>query len=122
MRISLLLIILLTSTICQAGEVITETSYYTKASCLKEGTSGIMANGERLVDTDLVAASWDYDFGTKLRVTNISSGKSVIVTVKDRGPAKRLYRRGRKLDLSRRAFENISELRKGVTKVKVEVI
>jgi rare lipoprotein A len=76
-------------------------SYYTLASCLREGTSGIMANGRRLNDNDLTCASWDYRFGTRLRVTNCHNGKSVVVVVTDRGPAKRLYRKGCVVDLSR---------------------
>ena len=37
-------------------------SYYTVASCAREGTSGIMANGRRLNDEKLTAASWFYPF------------------------------------------------------------
>ena len=99
---------------------ITEASYYTRASCLREGTSGVCANGERLNDEDLTCASWDYKFNTLLRVQNLSNGKEVIVRVNDRGPARRLYRNGRKIDLSLKAFRTLSPLSKGIIKVKVE--
>ena len=101
-------------------------SWYSKASCIKEGTfqkwEGRCANGEIFDDTKLVAASWDYNFGTMLKVTNISTGKSVIVKVSDRGPAKRLYKKGRKIDLSKAAFKEIALLRQGVIEVKIEQI
>lgn len=95
-------------------------SYYTRASCLREGTSGICANGEVLNDNDLTAASWFYRFGTILLVTNLSNGKQVKVRVNDRGPAKRLVRQGRVLDLSRAAFLALDKLSKGIINVKVE--
>lgn len=100
----------------------TEASYFTYESCIREGTSGIMADGRRLNNDMLICASWDYPFGTRLLVTNIHSGRSVEVIVSDRGPAKRLYRKGRKIDLSKLAFSRISELKKGIISVNVEVI
>ena len=65
------------------------------------------------------AASWDYDFGTRIRVTNTENGKSTIVTILDRGPAKRL---GRIIDLSKKAFSEIANTRQGVINVKLEVL
>lgn len=63
------------------------------------------------------AATNDYEFGDRLKVTNIKNGKSIVVTVNDRGNFKRL---GRTLDLSRGAFDEISNLDKGVIDVKIE--
>ena len=100
----------------------TEASYYTVASCLREGTSGIMANGRRLNDDKLTAASWDFKFGTILRITNITNKKVILAVVTDRGPNKRLYRKGRKIDLSKMAFSQLAELKKGIIVVKVEVV
>lgn len=96
-------------------------SYYTVKSCLREGTSGIMANGRRLNDEALTCASWDYKFGTKLRITNTQNGRSVICIVTDRGPAKKLYRKGRIVDLSKCAFMEIASLKQGIIPCKVEV-
>jgi len=95
-------------------------SWYSVASCRREGTSGIMANGRRLNDGDLTCASWDYSFGTVLRVTNCANQKSVRVVVTDRGPARRLYRRGRIIDLSKAAFDRIANLKEGIISVEVE--
>ena len=104
------------------GEV-TEASYYTVASCLKESGQFTMSNGKELSDEALTCASWDYRFGTKLRVSRVDSpGKTVTVEVTDRGPAKRLYKKGRKLDLSKMAFSRLAELKEGVVVVDVEPI
>jgi len=99
-----------------------EASYFTVKSCLREGTSGIMANGEALDDTKLVCASWFYPFGARLRVTASRSGRSVVVVVSDRGPAKRLVEKGRIIDLSQAAFEAIADLKDGVIAVKTELL
>lgn len=77
------------------------------------------ASGEVFDPDKLTCASWDYPFGTKLRVTAVKSGKSVIVRVNDRGPAKRL---DRIIDLSRTSFLRLAPLKKGVIKVQIEVV
>ena len=100
----------------------TECSYYTVASCLREGTSGRMANGELLKDDMLIGASWDFDFGTRLLVRNLANNKTVEVIVKDRGPSRRLYRKGRRLDLSAGAFDKIASRKSGIIQVEVEVV
>lgn len=79
-----------------------------------------MANGKPFDPAAMTCASWDYPLGTKLRVTH--NDKSIIVTVTDRGPAKRLYAKGRKLDLSREAFRRLAPLRLGLIEVSVEVV
>jgi rare lipoprotein A (peptidoglycan hydrolase) len=81
------------------------------------------SNGESLYELERTkqdfAATWKYRMGSRLAVTNIRNGKTVVVRVVDRGPAKRL---GRVVDLSKSAFRKISSLREGVIKVKVEVL
>lgn len=101
---------------------ITECSFYTVASCRKEGTSGIMANGKELKDDMFIAASWDYPFGTRLRVRNLVNNKVVEVIVSDRGPNRKLYNRGRKLDISYAAMYKLDGIRRGIIQVEVEVI
>src|SRR5260221_1802525 len=54
------------------------------------------ANGERVRSGALTAAHRTLSFGTKVRVTNIGNGKSVVVRVNDRGP----FVRGRIIDLT----------------------
>lgn len=57
-------------------------------------------------------------FGTLVRVTNNSNGKSVIVRINDRGP----FVKGRVIDLTRAAFQAIESVNKGLTRVKLEII
>lgn len=94
-------------------------SWYSVESCKREGTSGIMANGEVLNDDKLTCASWDYPFGTRLQITHTGTSKSIKVWVTDRGPSKKLYRMGRIIDLSKRAFSEIADLKSGLIQVKV---
>jgi rare lipoprotein A len=81
-----------------------------------------MANGYPLRDSMLTCASWDYKFNTRLRITNQNNQKNVEVIVTDRGPARRLYAQGRIIDLSRRAFSEIADLKSGVIPIRIEVI
>lgn len=76
------------------------------------------ASGERMKPSNLTAAHRSLRFGTRLRVTNMHNGKSVVVRVNDRGP----FIRGRVLDLSRGAASSISMTGAGVAKVCYEVI
>lgn len=76
------------------------------------------ASGERMKPSNLTAAHRSLRFGTKLRVTNMRNGKSVIVRVNDRGP----FIRGRVLDLSRGAASSISMMSAGTARVCYEVI
>ncbi len=98
----------------------TKASWYSEESCRREGTSGVMANGRKFKSKELTAASWDYPFGTRILVTNERNNRSVIVTITDRGPNKKLYKAGRKIDLSEGAFSKIANLREGVITVSVE--
>jgi rare lipoprotein A len=60
----------------------------------REGTK--TASGVRLHDGALTAAHRSLPFGTKVRVTNNGNGRSVVVTITDRGP----FVRGRVIDLT----------------------
>ena len=90
------------------------------ASWYSESDPGInlhTANGEIFDDTQRTCASWDFPFGTLLRVTSIKNGKSVICRVNDRGPAQRL---GLLIDLTSSAFREVAPLKAGLIQVKVE--
>ncbi len=76
------------------------------------------ASGETYRKDGLTAAHRTLPFGTRVRVTNIENGRSVVVTVTDRGP----YRRERIIDLSKRAARELRMVRAGVARVRVEVI
>jgi len=83
-------------------------------------TSGVCANGSKLDDNALTCASWDFPFGTNLCVTNNKNKKSIVVKVTDRGPSMKLYEKGRKIDLTKGAFEKIADLKNGIIAVSVE--
>ena len=76
------------------------------------------ANGEIFDTYKLTAAHKTLPFGTRVRVTNLSNGKSVVVRINNRGP----YSKGRIIDLSQAAFSKIENMSKGVTKVKLEIL
>lgn len=61
------------------------------------------ANGETYDQWGMTAAHKTLPFGTMLRVTNVSNGRSVVVRINDRGP----FIPGRDLDLSRAAAEQL---------------
>lgn len=77
------------------------------------------ASGEVFQPELFTCASWDYPFGTYLKVTCIKSGLSTIVRVNDRGPAKHL---NRIIDLTKRAFTKIANPQEGLIEVEIEVI
>jgi peptidoglycan lytic transglycosylase len=76
------------------------------------------ASGEKFDTHDLTAAHPSLPFGTKLRVTNVSTGKSVTVRVNDRGP----YVPGRVVDVSYSAAEALGMVDNGLAKVKLDVV
>ena len=55
-------------------------------------------------------------FGSRLRVTDLESGRSVVVTVTDRGP----FSKGRIVDVSLAAARRLGMVQRGVTRVRVE--
>jgi len=81
-----------------------------------------MANGKPFNPDNLTVASWHYPLGTVLRVTS-EGGKTVDVTVTDRGPAKRLVAAGRVLDLSKAAFTKLADPKAGLVRLSnIEVL
>lgn len=76
------------------------------------------ASGQRLDNSAMTAAHKKLPFGTRVRVTNISNGRTVEVVINDRGP----FVRGRVIDLTRAAFARIEDLRMGLADVEVVVV
>ena len=77
------------------------------------------ASGTKFDNNKYTAAHRKFPFGTKVKVTNEVNGKSVIVTITDRGP----FSKGREIDLTRRAFMDIAANKNaGNLKVTIEVI
>lgn len=76
------------------------------------------ANGERYNQWDFTAAHRSLPFGTRVKVTNLSNGRSVVVRVNDDGP----HVPGRVIDLSRGAAERIGMVSSGVAPVRLQVL
>jgi rare lipoprotein A len=76
------------------------------------------ASGEKFDTHDLTAAHPTLPFGTRLRVTNVSTGRSVTVRVNDRGP----YVPGRVVDVSHSAANALGMVQSGIAKVKLDVV
>ena len=68
--------------------------------------------------TKLTAAHRSLPFGARVKVTNLSNQRSVIVRINDRGP----YYQGRIIDVSLAAAERLEMVKSGIAKVKVEVL
>jgi rare lipoprotein A len=87
-----------------------------KASWYKMGTK--TASGERMNANALAAAHRSLPFGTRVRVDNLTNGRSVVVRINDRGP----FVRGRVIDLTKAAAERIDMIRSGTANVKLTVL
>ena len=79
-----------------------------------EGATG--AGGERVDPDRLIAGHPTLPFDSRVRVTNLDNGRSVVVEIIDRGPTVE----GRVIDLSRRAAEALGMVELGTAPVKVE--
>jgi rare lipoprotein A len=75
----------------------------------------LTASGQRYDQTQLVAAHRTLPFGTCLKVERVDDGRTVEVTVIDRGP----FVAGRIIDLSRAAAEQLGFIADGVTRVRL---
>ncbi len=76
------------------------------------------ANGESFNMRELTAAHKTLPFGSLVRVTNTGNGRSVTVRINDRGP----FTRGREIDLSRAAAEEIGMISRGHARVELELL
>jgi rare lipoprotein A len=89
---------------------------YGVASFYTEGQQ--TANGEKFNPNALTAAHPTLPFGTRVRVTNVATGRSVMVRINDRGP----FVAGRAVDVSYSAAETLGIVGRGTAKVKLDVV
>src|SRR5262245_27361001 len=75
------------------------------------------ASGERFDMHALTAAHRTLPFGTRVKVTNLGNGRSVVVRINDRGP----YAEGRVIDLSEAAARELRFLGSGTARVRLKV-
>jgi len=73
------------------------------------------ASGERASPNSITAAHRTLKFGTKVQVTNLRNGKSMIVRINDRGP----FIKGRVIDVTRRVADQLGFKNAGWTRVAV---
>ena len=76
------------------------------------------ANGERFRKGTLTAAHRTLPFGTKVRVTNLNNGRSVVVRINDRGP----FKFHRVIDLAHGAASQLRMMQAGEVPVKLEIL
>ena len=76
------------------------------------------ANGEIFDTNEMTMAHRSLAFGSKVRVTNLDNGRSIVVRVNDRGP----YVGGRIADLSHAAASRLGFVEDGVVRARIELI
>ena len=76
------------------------------------------AGGGTYNERKLTAAHRTLPIGTRVRVTNLANGRSVVVTITDRGP----FRDDRVIDVSRRAARKLGFERAGTTRVRLTIV
>jgi peptidoglycan lytic transglycosylase len=83
-------------------------------------STGISSNGVASYyrAAGLTAAHRTLPFGTRVKVTNVKTGRSVIVRINDRGP----FIHGRSIDLSQGAAEEVGMTQAGIAQVRMEVV
>jgi rare lipoprotein A len=74
------------------------------------------ASGELFNPMALTAAHRTLPLGSRVRVTNLGNGRSVVLRITDRGP----YKKGRGIDVSREAARRLRMVNQGIAKVRVE--
>ena len=88
-------------------------SYYGKEFHKKRTASGQIFDMHKIS-----AAHKTLPLGTKIRVTNLKNGRSLTMTITDRGP----FVKGRILDVSYKAAKKLGFVNQGTTKVRIDVL
>ena len=76
------------------------------------------ANGELFDMHAMTAAHKTLPFGTKVRLTNPTNGRSVVVRINDRGP----FIPGRLIDVSRAAARKLGMIKRGHASLQLEIV
>lgn len=76
------------------------------------------ASGDLYDERRMTAAHRTLEFGTRVRVTNLTTRQSVVVTITDRGP----FWKGRIIDVSKRAAKELGFLTAGTARVRLDVL
>ena len=108
--IALLCLTFASADIAEAASWTGKASYYS--------LRGRTASGARHNAGAMTAAHRTLPFGSHVKVTNLSNGRSAVVVVNDRGP----FIRGRVIDISTRAAEALGFRNAGVARVRVDTL
>ena len=101
-----------------AGDAHSSAPHGFAGMCAFYSESGQVASGGRFNPGDLTAAHRTLPFGTKVRVTDPKTGRSVVVTINDRGP----FGKGRVLDVTPAAARALGMMDRGVIYVQADVL
>jgi rare lipoprotein A len=116
-RRSIVSVILLCS-LTYSPDAIAETRTFYGLASYYSYKGGQSASGQQYDAHALTAAHRSLPFGTKVRITNPTTGKSVIVTINDRGP----FKTSRVIDVSTNAAKQLDMIEKGIVYVRAEVL
>lgn len=112
-RIVVFFILLMVPLLALAGPEEGAASYYA------DSLQGNLTASEEPYDKDaLTAAHRTLPFGTRVKVSNLDNGKSVVVIINDRGP----HSKNRLIDVSGAAARQLGLIDSGTAKVKIEVL
>jgi peptidoglycan lytic transglycosylase len=102
-----------TTEIPNRATIVGKASWYGSAAAGRKTSTG-----ERLDPNKLTAASTQLPLQSRARITNLENGRSVTVRINDCGP----YIKGRKIDVSKRAAEELEMAHTGTAPVKIELM
>ena len=111
MKINQLIFIIILFASCKTTKEQGVASYYADKFDGRQTASSAVFHQNKLT-----AAHRTLPFGTRVKVKNISNGKTVKVTINDRGP----FVQGRTIDLSKKAAKKIGMLQQGVAQVQMK--
>jgi rare lipoprotein A len=105
-------------TVARAKHAVPRTRH--ASATVSQPSTGVSPNGVASYyrAAGLTAAHRTLPFGTRVKVTNIKNGRSVVVRINDRGP----FIRGRSIDLSHGAADAVGMTEAGVAQVRMEVV
>ena len=101
----------------QSRKQFSEKQFTGVAAYYSKGYRGATARGDRYDPAKFTAAHRSLPFGTRLRVTDKRTGRTVTVIVNDRGP----FTKGRVLDLSLAAAKQLHMIDRGLARVTASI-
>jgi rare lipoprotein A len=117
-RLAVAVVAVLLATVCLASPATARGAHSFSGKASYYAYQGKVASGGRFNPNGLTAAHRTLPFGTRVRVTDPKTGRSVVVTINDRGP----FGRGRVIDVSLGAARALGMVGRGVIFVQADVL